>query len=273
MLFHRVLTAIVAIPILILYIWKGGSFMFATLICLVSFISLNEYYRIVFNLDGYPTRDREKAIPLIGYLSCAVIIFGANWDSTEIIVGMVVFNLLVAAAWAVFCYEAESNVLDTLARQIQGIIYVPLFLSTLVFIRNGKNGVTWIFFLLLIVAIGDTGAYFAGTYLGKNKLRPQVSPGKTIEGLIGALSAIVIVGCYFKYHLLPELPWIPGIFLFFVLGIAGVIGDLFESALKRAGHIKDSGTILPGHGGMLDRIDGLLFAAPVLYYFHKIFLG
>lgn len=247
--------------------------MFAMLICVVSFISLKEYYRIVFNLDGYPTREREKKIPLLGYFSCVVIIFGAYADKPEMIVGMIVFNLLITASLAVFSYEAESHVLETLARQIQGVVYIPVFLSTLVSIRNGHHGVIWIFFLLLIVAVGDTGAYFAGTYLGKNKLRPQVSPGKTIEGLIGALSAIVIVGCYFKYHLLPELSWIPGIFLFLLLGITGVVGDLFESVLKRAGHIKDSGTILPGHGGMLDRIDGLLFAAPVLYYFQRLFLG
>ena len=248
--------------------------MFAALIGAVSLISLNEYYRIVFNLqDAIPSQKfMEDNIKRLGYLSAAVIVLGAHLDSPAIIMGMLVINFLVAASMAVFAYDKESTILNVLASQVTGVIYVPLLLATLVHLRHVDKGVTWIFFLLLIVAAGDTGAYFAGTYLGRRKLRPQVSPGKTVEGLIGALSTIVIVGSYFKYHLLPELPWIPGVMLFLVLGITGVVGDLFESALKRAGNIKDSGTILPGHGGLLDRIDGLIFAAPVLYYFHKWFV-
>ncbi len=271
MLLHRIMTAIVAIPILILYIWKGGSFLFSVLICAVSFLSLSEFYNIVFN--GEENLPATSKIPLFGYFTCLLIMIGAHIQSSFFIMGVLSLNLLAVGSLSVFHYEPESNVLDTVFKQIQGVVYVPLFLSSLIFIRNGENGVTWIFFILLLVAAGDTGAYFAGTYLGKNKLCPKVSPGKTVEGFIGALLTVVLIGIYFNYHLLPELSWLTGILLFLLIGVIGVIGDLFESVLKREGKIKDSGTILPGHGGMLDRIDGLIFVAPMVFYFKQIFIS
>lgn len=265
------MTAIVAIPILVLYIWKGGLFLFTVLICAVSFLSLNEYFNVVFN--GEENHPATPQIPIFGYFTCLIIMIGAHIQSSFLIMGILSLNFLVVGALAVLNYEPESTVLDTVFKQVQGVVYIPLFLSSLIFIRNGENGISWIFFILLLVAAGDTGAYFAGTYLGKNKLCPNVSPGKTVEGFIGALICVLVIGMYFKYHLLPELNWFYGIILFLLMGITGVCGDLFESVLKREGKIKDSGTLLPGHGGMLDRIDGLLFVAPVVFYFKSVFIN
>lgn len=269
MLRYRVLTAIVAVPLLILYISKGTPFMFALLIGVVSIISLQEYFRIVFNPSGQP----DPLMPPLGYLSCVGVLCGTHLKSPEIVTGVLIFHLIIGATRAVLSYQAGSPVLNILSRQVCGLIYVPLFLSSLVLLRNGEKGALWIFFLLLTVAAGDTGAYFSGTYFGKHKLAPQVSPGKTVEGLIGALLCIQILGGAYRYYFLPELSWVTGTILLLVLGVTGVVGDLFESALKREGNIKDSGKILPGHGGMLDRIDGLLFAGPLLYYFKLSFLG
>jgi phosphatidate cytidylyltransferase len=134
--------------------------------------------------------------------------------------------------------------------------------------------VLWIFLLLILVFLGDTGAYYVGSYFGQHKLCPAVSPNKTIEGSVGGLAASLGAGALFKHFFLPLLPWGLSLLFFFSIGIAGQVGDLFESQLKRVYKIKDSGTLLPGHGGVLDRIDALLFAAPVAYFFKEyVFTG
>jgi len=152
-------------------------------------------------------------------------------------------------------------------RQLQGIIYIPVLLSFLILIRGSSSGMIWIFVLLAVIFAGDTGAYYVGSYLGRHKLSPAVSPGKTIEGAIGGLAANLVIGSVGKAFFLSELSWGLSLLFFLAVGIAGQVGDLFESELKRSSGIKDSGGILPGHGGILDRIDALLFASPVAYIF------
>jgi len=139
-------------------------------------------------------------------------------------------------------------------------------------IRRESDGMTWIFFLLAIIFAGDISAYYVGSYLGKHKLNPAVSPGKTIEGAVGGLIGNLLAGAVGIFFFLPTLPWTTGIVFFLAVGIAGQVGDLFESELKRSSSIKDSGGLLPGHGGFLDRIDALLFASPVAYLFKMYIL-
>jgi phosphatidate cytidylyltransferase len=141
----------------------------------------------------------------------------------------------------------------------------PPFPFIFTLIRSAESGAGWIFLLLLIVAAGDTGAFYSGTYLGRHKLCPWVSPKKTIEGSLGGLAANIIVALVFKTILLPSLAVLPCIVFAVVIGIAGQVGDLFASEFKRSAGIKDSGTLLPGHGGFLDRLDALLFASPLAY--------
>lgn len=148
-----------------------------------------------------------------------------------------------------------------------GFAYVPLLMAPLAYIRQEPAGVGWIFFLLASTWLGDTGAYFAGRGFGKTPLFPRVSPKKTREGVLGGLVAAVVGACVFKAFLLPDLSWPLAILVSAVLDIAGVVGDLVESMLKRAFGVKDSGTIMPGHGGVLDRIDSLLFTGPLLWAF------
>jgi len=137
----------------------------------------------------------------------------------------------------------------------------------MILIRNSNDGIVWVFFLLVLVLSGDTGAFYTGTYLGRRKLCPLISPGKTIEGAAGGFAATLLAGIAFKYFFLAHLSWVLCGFFFICISLASQAGDLFESVLKRKGGIKDSGTVLPGHGGILDRIDALLFAAPVAYIF------
>lgn len=148
-----------------------------------------------------------------------------------------------------------------------GFAYVPLLLSHLVLLRALPNGIQWVFLMLLIVMSGDTAAYYVGSSLGKRKLYPVVSPNKSIEGALGGLSGSLAGTLVAKFTFFVELTVVDCVVTALVVGALGQIGDLFESLLKRSFGVKDSGVIIPGHGGILDRLDSILFAAPALYYY------
>lgn len=148
-----------------------------------------------------------------------------------------------------------------------GFAYVPLLLSHLVLLRGLPNGIEWVFLMLLIVMSGDTAAYYVGSSIGKRKLYPIVSPNKSVEGAVGGLCGSLAGTLIAKFTFFPELTGIDCVVTALVVGACGQIGDLFESLLKRSFGVKDSGVIIPGHGGILDRLDSILFAAPALYYY------
>jgi phosphatidate cytidylyltransferase len=128
------------------------------------------------------------------------------------------------------------------------------------------DGRWWVMWLLLVMFAGDTSAFYIGRTLGKTKLFPAVSPGKTWAGTLGGLGASVLAAVLLGAWLLPGFPATGLALLGVILGVVGVLGDLFESMLKRQAQVKDAGQLLPGHGGILDRLDSILFAAPVVVY-------
>lgn len=154
---------------------------------------------------------------------------------------------------------------------VMGIVYVPILLTHLVWLRALPHGIDWIFLMLVIVMSGDTAAYYVGSSLGKHKLYPVVSPNKSIEGAIGGLFGSLLGTFVVKFTFFPELTIVDCLVTALVLGILGQLGDLFESLLKRSFGVKDSGVIIPGHGGILDRLDSILFAAPAAYYYATLF--
>jgi len=259
----RWITGLVALPFLIFLIYYGGI-PFTILISLAGLVALWEYYRIVFNAQ---TRPLSRIILYWGYGISFALIWSTFLAGPDLTLSLIGLNLLVVAVISLFQFKTDRAVLEVIAGQLQGIIYIPLLLSFLVLIRAGSSGMIWIFLLLAIIFAGDTSAYYVGSYLGKHKLSPAISPGKTIEGAIGGIAANLVVGMIGKIIFLPAIPWGRCVLFFIVVGVAGQVGDLFESELKRASGIKDSGGILPGHGGILDRIDALLFASPVAYIF------
>lgn len=146
-----------------------------------------------------------------------------------------------------------------------GAIYVGGFLSTYPRTIALPAGERWIFLGLVVVFSGDIFAYFVGKGVGTRRLSPVISPGKTVEGALGGLAASIVLGTVYGAMFLPQVPcWFVSL-VSAAAGIAGQAGDLFESLLKRAAGVKDSGTLLPGHGGMLDRVDAVISAGPVLY--------
>ncbi len=163
-----------------------------------------------------------------------------------------------------FFYIGGSLGMFVLLRAVPGGIVVPGF-------REGDRGAWLMLFVAACVWATDTFAYFVGKWCGRNKLAPQLSPGKTVEGAIGGLLGAILVGAAFGYWI--HLPLQHGIAVGALAGVMGQIGDLFESALKRELGIKDFGRVLPGHGGALDRFDSLLFVAPLAYLYLHFLAG
>lgn len=153
---------------------------------------------------------------------------------------------------------------------LSGLLYVPLLVAVLPLLKGAGQG-SWLTVALCMAFFSDTVAYLAGRAFGRHKLYPAVSPGKTWEGALGGLvgGCLASVGLGAAW-LLPDLPWSHAVVLGLVGSVCGQLGDLVESMLKRSFGVKDSGALLPGHGGVLDRVDGLLFVAPVAYYYVRL---
>ena len=263
----RWITGLSALPFLIFLVYIGG-FPFVVLVGIASICSLWEYYRIVFNADS---ETLHGVVVWWGYFVGLAIIVTAHIADSESVLVVLAFNLVFVGLMSMFLYKSKPSIVHVIPKQVQGIIYIPLLLSFLVSIRRAPDGMTWIFLLLAIIFAGDISAYYVGSYLGRHKLNPAISPGKTIEGAIGGLVGNLLVGSIGKIFFLTALSWGSAVLFFLAVGLAGQVGDLFESEFKRSSKIKDSGGLLPGHGGFLDRIDALLFASPVAYLF-KIYI-
>ena len=150
---------------------------------------------------------------------------------------------------------------------VSGFAYVPLLLSHLVLLRSMANGVSWILLVILIVMAGDTFAFYTGSTIGRRKLYPVVSPNKSVEGALGGLAGSVAGAFIARATFFPQLTAVDALATALLLGVLGQLGDLFESLLKRSFGVKDSGVIVPGHGGILDRLDSVLFAAPAAFFY------
>jgi phosphatidate cytidylyltransferase len=167
-----------------------------------------------------------------------------------------------------------EKMIPSVGATLLGVLYVALLGGHLVGVRNGfpqALSAHLLSFFFLVIMGSDTGAYYTGRAFGKHKLAPGVSPGKTWEGAVGGMLASLAVAALAHYWFFAELPLKVALPLAFVMNVLGVLGDLTESALKRGAGAKDAARILPGHGGLLDRLDSLLFNAPVIYYFGKLY--
>jgi phosphatidate cytidylyltransferase len=260
---QRWITSIVLGPLIIWILIKGTPMFLAALVSAVAVFAIREFLRIVF-------RPSDKGVPpaitAVSFFSSIFLVTAAAFSAWPLMILAMAVNLIVLSVFALARFDSDARVFETIARQTLGVIYIPLSLSLLLFLRNMENGALWVFWLLIVCFMNDTGAYYTGTYFGKRKLAPRISPKKTMEGSAGGIAASMTAGVVFSLIFFGS----PSLALLtlpcsFLIAVAGQVGDLFESALKRASSVKDSGRILPGHGGMLDRIDGLLFAIPVLY--------
>jgi phosphatidate cytidylyltransferase len=175
--------------------------------------------------------------------------------------------LLLLLTGRLFSSDPVDRAVEDAAATLLGIVYVALLFGFQIGIRMGAAGKQWIVFLYLVIWATDIGAYSIGIPFGKHKLFPKISPKKSIEGLLGGFAAAAGMALLCRVWFMPPIGIGEAAGIGLLLAAAGTVGDLVESMLKRSAGVKDSGIIIPGHGGMLDRMDSMLFAAPVLYYY------
>lgn len=273
MLGTRILTAAIGIPIAI-YIINYGFWLFAATVILLALIAWHEFYNMMQAKDI----KIQYSIGLIGIILSS----GCAWlGNAQELVAVMLFVLLLTMAQTILSHE-KFGVTEA-AFTILGTMYISLPFAHLLLLRfleqydyintalgNLSSGAVYLWLAFVGTWASDTLAYFVGSLFGRHKLCPTVSPGKTIEGtiggLLGSITGVVCLGW------LCGLPLLHMIVLGLLIGIAAPFGDLSESVLKRFASVKDSGNILPGHGGILDRFDAIMFSVPVVYYYIEIFI-
>jgi phosphatidate cytidylyltransferase len=275
----RILTALVALPILIasivlpMYI-RQTVWLFVTIAVLALGAGLFEFYSLAKKLE-------LKADAALGFVGAALLtvafIFDSPAKAPELILIVSTAFVIAVLITQTFRFQADfSKMLGGIGVTILGVAYLAFLggflIATRVGFENHPNLSTHLLGYFFLVLMGsDTGAYFAGRAFGKHKLAPKISPGKTVEGLAGGLLAAAAFAALATFWFIPELPYEVSIPLAIVLALVGVLGDLAESAMKRGSKAKDAASILPGHGGLLDRLDSLLLNAPILYYFARFY--
>ncbi|MBI3355784.1 MAG: phosphatidate cytidylyltransferase [Nitrospirae bacterium] len=256
---RRVHTAVLLVPALYAVIRYLPPWALTLLLIAGGSIALMELYRISF--QSYPNR----VLIGVGLVTFALIVV-QHYLSLGLMDLLIVSTLALLLAMLFSSTPIEHRLKDSTVA-LFGVLYLGLTLSTLVSTRALPAGEWFVLFVALVTWAADTGAYYAGTLWGKHLVAPSVSPKKTVEGLLGGMA--LAVGCAFLAHawFLPQLSKLDMLILGILLTGSGLLGDLCESAIKRSVGVKDSGGILPGHGGMLDRLDSLLFTAPTFYYY------
>jgi len=222
-----------------------------------------------------------KADAAMGYFGAAILtlafVVDAPAKAPELLLLAVALFLIALLISQCFRFQNDfTKMLTGIGVTLLGVLYLAFLGGFLIATRVGFESVPGLstkllLFFFIVIFGSDSGAYFAGKALGKHKLVPKISPGKTWEGLIGGILAAAAMGALCTWAFFPELSYQFSIALAAVMAVVGVLGDLTESAIKRGAGAKDAATILPGHGGLLDRLDSLLFNAPILYYFARFY--
>ena len=278
----RILTALVALPILIASVilpaffptgaWANWLFLLIAGLALAA--GLFEFYSLTKKLE-------LKADASIGYLGATAFFIAFLFDAPskfpDLLILTVALFIIAVLVTQMFRFQVDfSKMLTGIGVTLLGVFYVAFLGGFLISTRVGFNPVLsthLLGFFFLVIMGADSGAYFTGKYLGKHKLAPKISPGKTVEGLIGGIITSLAFAALAHYWFFPELDLKFALPLAAVMAIVSVLGDLAESAMKRGSNTKDAANFLPGHGGLLDRLDSLLFNAPILYYFAKFYFG
>ncbi|MFZ5642404.1 MAG: phosphatidate cytidylyltransferase [Bacillota bacterium] len=255
MLLTRVLSAAVGIPVLLLAVWYGGWIHFAVT-ALIMLFALHELNKIFLKMDLKPSLPVMSAGIIIMSLSA----FTGGIQAYGLALAPVIILVLLSGVLR-YPHAGPADV----AAGLTGTLYIGLF-AFFYLVRTLDGGLAWILTMLAATWAGDTVAYFIGKKMGKRKLAPSLSPGKTVEGalggVIGSISGALLVYMFYPLMSYPQLVAV-GV----LVGITGILGDLFESTLKRQAGMKDTGAIIPGHGGVLDRFDSMIFTAPAVYYY------
>jgi phosphatidate cytidylyltransferase len=279
----RFLVAVVAVPVILLILYQSSSIPTWGLVFAASLVAMSEFFAMTLE----DKTDRWWSLAF-GAIACAAFFWmtpdalaaagvGARWrafgDNDFALLG---FAVIAPMLYYLFRFGDMATVARRITATIAGIVYAGLCFTVLAKIKldfgGGRSGGHMVVFVLLVAWIGDTGAYFAGRFLGNKKLYPAVSPKKTWAGAIGGLAGSVAAGLAMKAIFPTELRpgWIDIVLIAAPGALLGQLGDLSESLIKRSTGVKDSGGLLPGHGGILDRVDALLFMGPYLMLYTQV---
>ncbi len=266
MLKQRILSALVMVPLVFIVVLYASQPAFALLVALVLLAGAWEWSALV-PLRGTPAR--------LGYLLATAAMTVAAWffARSDVFVNSLLWAAMLWWLFVLFWISRpalgrEINLLHMSAKAALGIaMLVSTWLALVILHARPDQGPHWVLYVMLLVWAADSGAYFAGKAFGQRKLAPQVSPGKTWEGVYGALAATALFALGYAWFLdLPARTFTSFLLVCLVTVLFSIVGDLLESLLKRQRGIKDSGSLIPGHGGVLDRTDSLLAAAPVFLF-------
>ena len=265
MLYKRVISGLLFLPIFYLVTWKLPPVYFTGLVLVAVVVGLYEFYSMAKARGSRPLTMLGIALGVLVVLDFYQPLVPELGTFFE--VGVSLLLIMIAR---LFSNRPVEHALEDVASTFFGVFYVALLFAFQIAVRMGADGKEWLVFLYFIIWASDIGAYSIGIPFGKHRLYEKISPKKSIEGLLGALAASAGMALLCRVWFMPDIGMGEAIGIALVLAIVGTIGDLVESLFKRAAGIKDSGWIIPGHGGILDRMDSMLFAAPVLYYYLRM---
>jgi len=263
---YRLLSTALFLPIFIWFIYLKWDWPFLVLVTAIVLIGLREYFKIMSHKEICCNR---------------MICYGAGGLLPLLFrTGNLVYPAFLLLVIFIACWISQilrkndlSFVFQWVSASLLGIIYVGWLPSHLMALKSLPNGNNLILYVFAVTWIGDAFAYFIGSKWGKHKLIPQISPHKTVEGAVaGIFGSILTVFLFLKFFKITPQHYIFYFVSGIILGVIAIFGDLSESLLKRTIHIKDASTIIPGHGGVLDRFDSIFFTAPVMFYLCVIFL-
>ena len=267
----RIVTSVIVIPVVLVFVWFGGWWGFAASLFVVV-LGTYELHMMMLHSGHHP-------LLLVSLGLSTLILVSAMLPSPQVRLSLLEFGfggaLLISFPW-LFTRKKLDGALVDWALTLAFSIYLGWSMSFLLLLRGYQvgwplpHGVWWLLEALIGVWTFDTTAFFTGRFLGRHKLAPRISPGKTWEGAVGGLVFTIIVSLLITFGPL-GVPWYLAILLGVLIAVAAVLGDLAESLIKRQTHVKDSGQIMPGHGGILDRIDSMLFVLIVVYLFARLF--
>jgi len=277
MLKQRIITSLWFVPLLVVVVWFGDELGFTILMVVFGILAALEFYRMVAI---------SKAPPLtyFGLIWTAFFILSRNSEllsileshfNPDLLMPLLLASAVVLSLIGLLARRQKEGAFTSWAWTIAGILYVGWLLSYLVALRGLDGGRNWVFFVLFVTWVSDTTAFFIGRRFGRHKLAPSISPGKTWEGTIGGICGAILMSILFftpTPFYLPLIYW-QAILLGVLVSIFGQVGDFVESLLKRNMGVKDSGKLMPGHGGILDRIDSIVFAGIVVYYYALLYKG
>lgn len=272
MLRQRVISAAVFIPILIACIWFGNRW-FSIVVAVAAIIGVIEFYSMVAQKGWQP-------LTIFGTLWTLFFIFNgyyANSYTSESTWLLVTFALITSAValsllWVLFLRPSGERIMVSWAASLAGIFYMGWLLSYWVLIMN-TYGRDWVFLALFSTFAVDTSAYFVGRTWGRHKMAPTVSPGKTWEGALGGLAGAIAAVMALALILDIDISYAQLVLLGFLIAVFAQLGDLAESKIKRSMGVKEAGNLIPGHGGILDRLDSIVFTGVVVYYCLRWFIG